>query len=167
MRRLVMSVGPKNAGPNFIRVIRRCCPSALSSDCMSAQRSADEIVISPVVEAGWHRTAIRQGSRNTSGSTTRRAGGIGASWGDIPTPIPRPAWPARQAGFNPIRPQVNKMSSAQNLVPFRLSAGATKPGTRNSRLWCTLAGGVTFARISQSSDGLCTARKWPSRLRTT
>src|SRR6516165_11813655 len=32
---------------------------------------------------------------------------------------------------------------------------------------CALLGGDIFAIISQSSDGICTARKWPSRVDTT
>jgi hypothetical protein len=164
---LVISVGPYDAGPNFIWVFDAAA-QRLVIPAASVQRWADEIVIWPVVEASWHRNAIHHGSRNTSGSATRRAAGKDrCRLGDIPTPIPTRAWPARQAGFNPIQLRVNKLSPAQNLVRFRLSAGATKAGTRNCRLWCTLAGGVTFARISQSSDGICTARKRPSRLRTT
>jgi len=55
--------------------------------------------------------------------------------GGHPDTDPTRAWPARQAGFDPIEPRVNKMSPAQNLVRFRHFAGATKAGTRNSRLW--------------------------------
>jgi hypothetical protein len=50
---------------------------------MSVQRSADELVIWPAVEASWHRNAIRHGSgtrrqRNTVRATRknrRRLGG--------------------------------------------------------------------------------------------
>ena len=131
----MISVGPYDAGPNFIWVFDAAA-QRLVIPAASVQRWADEIVIWPVVEASWHRTAIRHGSRNTSGSATRRAAGKDrCRLGDIPTPIPTRAWPARQAGFDTIQPRVNKMSPAQNLVRFRLSAGATKAGTRNCRLW--------------------------------
>jgi len=79
---LVISVGPYDAGPNFIWVFDAAA-QRLVIPAASVQRWADEIVIWPVVEASWHRTAIRHGSRNTSGSATGRAqrGRIGAGWG--------------------------------------------------------------------------------------
>ena len=93
----------------------------------SSGRSSKPVGTAPrSATAAGTRPAAQQGARSGEGS---------APVGGLPAPIPTRAWPARQAGFDTIQPRVNKMSPAQNLVRFRLSAGATKAGTRNCRLW--------------------------------
>jgi hypothetical protein len=161
-------LGPRTPTPILFCVIQRCCPGSCHPDCRSIQRSVDEIVIWPASKP------VCTATRSTTSAGTRPAAQHGARTakdrrrlGGHSDADPARAWPARQAGFNPYKPRVKKMSLAQTLMGFRLSTGATKAWTRKCRLWCILAGGVTFARISQSSDGICTARKWPSRLRTT
>jgi hypothetical protein len=86
---------------------------------MSVQRSADEIVIWPVVKATWQGNTIHRGSRNTSGSATRRAQRGkdrrrlgGTSQHRSPRGLGRHAKP----GSILYTPRVNKRSPAQNLA---------------------------------------------------
>src|SRR6516165_10183839 len=80
-------------------------PAPCHPDCMSIQRSAHELAIWPAVEGqlARHRDPPRQRNMPAAQHAARAARKDRRRLGGHPDTDPTRAWPARQAGFSPIR----------------------------------------------------------------